>query len=97
MEVTCGTTTDTINVSYNALPTVNLSYDTLCQGETLTLDATSSNATYLWQDNSTNPSFTVTQQGTYWVEETNNCGITTDTINVSYHPLLTVNLSNDTL
>ena len=99
VEVTnnCGTTTDTINVSYNALPTVNLSNDTLCQGETLTLDAASSNATYLWQDNSTNPSFTVTQQGTYWVEVTNNCGTTTDTINVSYHPLLTVNLSNDTL
>ena len=78
--------------------TFNLVNDTtLCQGETLTLDATSSNAAYLWQDNSTNPSFTVTQQGTYWVEVTNNCGTTTDTINVSYNALPTVNLSNDTL
>ena len=53
---------------------------TLCQGETLTLNATTSNASYLWQDNSTNPSFNVTQKGTYWVEVTlNNC-VTTDSI-----------------
>ena len=78
--------------------TLNLGNNTtLCQGESLTLDATNSNATYLWQDNSTNPTFTVTQQGSYWVEVTNNCGTTTDTINVSYNPLPTVSLSNDTL
>src|SRR5690606_15424578 len=77
--------------------TLNLGNDTaLCQGETLTLYATTANATYLWQDNSTNPTFNVTQQGTYWVQVTNNCGTTTDTINVSYNPIPTVNLGNDT-
>jgi len=93
----CGTTIDTINVNYNSLPTVDLSNDTtLCQGETLTLDATTSNAIYLWQDNSTNPTFTVTQQGTHWVEVTVNKCSTTDTINVSYNPLPTIDLGNDT-
>ena len=42
--------------------------------------------------------FHITQQGTYWVEGRITNGTTTDTINVKfYHPLLTVNLSNDTL
>ncbi len=60
------------------LPTVNLGNDTtLCQGETMLLDATTLNATYLWQNNSTTPTFSVTQQGTYWVDVTvNNCTLT---------------------
>lgn len=50
---------------------------TLCQGETLILVATTPNTTYLWQDNSTNPTFSVTQQGTYWVQAIeNNCTVT---------------------
>ncbi|MCW8898593.1 MAG: gliding motility-associated C-terminal domain-containing protein, partial [Flavobacteriales bacterium] len=71
----CGSSTDTININYNPLPIVYLGNDTtLCQGETLLLDATLPNATYLWQDNTTNPTFNVTQQGVYWVQVTvNNC------------------------
>jgi gliding motility-associated-like protein len=93
----CGTTADSINVSFNPIPSVNMGNDTtLCQGEALTLDATIANATYLWQDNSTNPTFNVTQQGTYWVQVTNNCGTTTDTINISLNPIPTVNLGKDT-
>ena len=95
----CGSTvTDTINVVYTPLPAVQLGNDTtLCQGEPLTLDATTSAATYLWQDNSTNPTFTVTLQGTYWVELTDSCGSTViDTMNVDYDPLPAVQLGNDT-
>ena len=98
IEVTnsCGSSFDTINVSYNS-PTINLGNDTtLCQGETLTLDVTTPNATYLWQDNSTNSTFNVAKQGTYWVEVTNSCGSSFDTINVSYNPLLNIDLGNDT-
>ena len=93
----CISTTDTINVNYNPAPTINLGNDTtLCQGETLALDATTLNATYLWQDNSTNPTFNVNQQGTYWVEVTvNNCN-SSDTIQVNYTPSPTINLGNDT-
>ena len=60
---------------------LNLGNDTtLCQGETLVLDATNVNATYLWHDNSSSPTYNVSQQGTYWVQITvNNCS-TTDTI-----------------
>ncbi|MCW8898750.1 MAG: hypothetical protein OQJ96_13190, partial [Flavobacteriales bacterium] len=69
------TTTDVINITYNPSPSINLGNDTtLCQGEILLLDATLPNATYLWQDNTTNPTFNVTQQGVYWVQVTNSCG-----------------------
>jgi len=91
------TSIDTIIVSYLLLPTLDLGNDTtLCQGETLTLNATTANATYLWQDNSANPTFNVNQQGTYWVEVTvNNC-IKTDTIILSYNPLPILDFGNDT-
>ena len=68
----------------NTSSTINLGNDTtLCQGGTLALDATTLNATYLWQDNSTNPTFNVNQQGTYWVQVTvNNCN-SSDTISIN--------------
>lgn len=40
---------------------------TLCSGESLLLDATLPNTTYLWQDGSTNPTFLATSGGTYTV------------------------------
>ena len=77
------------------LPTISLGINTsLCEGETLTLDATTSNAVYLWQDNSTNSTFNVSQQGTYWVQVTNNCGSSFDTIIVNYTPLPSVSVAS---
>jgi gliding motility-associated-like protein len=90
-------TSDTINVNFNPLPTVNVGNDTtLCQGDALTLNATTNNATYLWQNNTTSPTFNVSQQGTYWVQVTQNNCTTSDTINVNFNPLPTVNVGNDT-
>jgi gliding motility-associated-like protein len=88
--------TDTINVTFNPSPIVDIGNDTvLCLGQPLTLNATTSNATYLWQDNSTNPTFNVNQQGSYWVEVTvNNCS-TNDTIVVTYYNPI-INLGLDT-
>ena len=89
--------TDTINVSYVPWPVVNLGPDTtLCQGEILLLDASTTNATYEWQNSSTNPVFTVNSPATYWVKVTvNNCS-SFDSINVSYTPLPVVDIGNDT-
>lgn len=93
----CGTATDTITVTYATLPTVNLGNDTtLCPGATLPLNASQPNATYSWQDNSTNATFDVTQQGAYWVQVTDQCGSATDTINVAYAALPAADLGNDT-
>jgi PKD repeat protein len=88
--------TDTVTgCSYNAsinitdsisgqLPAVNFGADTiLCTGETLLLDATSTNATYTWQDGSSAAQYTVTQSGTYWVYVASGCRNATDTITVT--------------
>ena len=65
------------------VPVINLGEDiSLCDGKTVTLDATSEEATYLWQDNSTAAAYSVEQQGEYWVEVTNMCGVSLDTITV---------------
>ncbi|MEZ4824827.1 MAG: gliding motility-associated C-terminal domain-containing protein [Bacteroidia bacterium] len=42
----------------------------LCAGDTLILDAGNDKDSYLWQDGSTSPTFTVTRGGTYWVRST---------------------------
>lgn len=55
---------------------------TVCNGQGLVLDATTPEATYLWQDSSTGPSFMVSESGEYWVEVTTDCGVVTDTIEV---------------
>ena len=90
-------TTDSIIVYYNQLPKANLGNDTtICQGETLTLDVSAKDATYLWQDNSTNSSFIVKQPGLYWVKVTiNNCS-NTDSIIVGYYSLPIIFSSYDT-
>jgi hypothetical protein len=81
----------------NFTPT-NLGHDTtLCNGTMMTLNASNSNATYLWQDGSTSPTYTVTTPGTYWVKVTNNCGVFSDTVNISYAPAPIVKLGNDTM
>jgi len=94
----CGTVPDTINIIYNTVPTVNLGNDTtLCQGQSTTLNASGFNDSYLWSDGSTNSSFNVTQQGTYWAEVTNNCGVASDTVKVNFNTLPALGLGNDTL
>ena len=94
----CGTSRDSIVVSYTPLPIVNLGNDTtLCNGQSLLLDATLSNVSYAWQDNATTSTFNVSQQGVYWVDVTNKCGTTRDSIVISYTPLPVVDLGNDTV
>jgi len=79
------------------LPTVNLGNDTvICDGEILTLDATGQNATYLWQDNSTNSTYDVINVGDYSViiTDSNGC-INSDTIHVALNLLPYIDLGND--
>ena len=40
----------------------------ICDGEDLFLDATTANATYLWNEGSTGATLVVNQEGTYWVD-----------------------------
>lgn len=78
---TCETISDTILVNVLSVPVIDLGPDNfLCPGQTVNLNANSPNSTYQWQNNSTNSMFSVGQPGTYWVNVTNNCGTTSDTI-----------------
>jgi len=79
------TANDTAHLGVLPLTGIFSAHDTsLCTGQTLLLDATSKNATYRWQDGSSQPEFNVTQPGTYSVEVTSACGDTRDSIMVSY-------------
>ncbi len=90
-------TRDSIVVNYKPSPVVNLGNDTtFCDNSPFTLIASISGATYLWQDNSTLSTFTVTQTGIYWVDVTVNGCTTRDSITVNYFTPPTVNLGNDT-
>tara|TARA_R110001592_G_scaffold304246_1_gene576708 strand:- start:44 stop:1372 length:1329 start_codon:yes stop_codon:yes gene_type:complete len=84
--VTCNgdsTVSDTINVTLISPPFFSLKNDTIiCIGEEITLDATTTNATYLWQNYSKNSFFNVTNSGEYIVEVTVDSCITTYSINV---------------
>lgn len=79
------TDTDDVTVTIGSFPSVNLGNDTvLCPNTSITLNATHPLATsYLWQDNSTNPTYTVNQSGWYKVSVSNDCGTVTDSILIS--------------
>jgi gliding motility-associated-like protein len=87
---------DTIAVLYNAVPSVNLGNDTtLCEGQSYLLDATTGNATYLWQDASAGPSLAALQQGIYWVQVTVDGCTGADTVSVIVTQLALVDLGID--
>lgn len=95
----CGTFRDTVIVNTDDTPDINLGNDTtFCQGDTLTLDATSSNATYVWQDNSGLPTFSTPNGGIYFVRVENSCGVDRDTILLSVTtPPPAFSMGNDTV
>ncbi len=69
------TATAVLNIQVLPKPIVNLGPDTaICRGDYFVLNVERPNATYLWQDFSTQPSFPVNDFGVYWVEVTEgNC------------------------
>lgn len=79
-----------------AAPTVGIGNDTsICMGDSLILDAQNSGNVYLWNDNSTNQTLTVSAGGSYYVVVTNNNNCSTnDTINITLNNLPIVNLGD---
>jgi len=92
----CAERIDEIEVEFVPVPTVNLGNDTsLCPDETLLLDATFPDATYLWQDGSTQAFFNVTEAGTYSVTVSNDCTSETHSVDIAYFDDFTVDLGTD--
>ncbi|MBL7707412.1 MAG: right-handed parallel beta-helix repeat-containing protein [Taibaiella sp.] len=93
------TTADTINITIDPIPTVNLGNDTtICAGDNLILDAGNAGATYAWDNSSTGQTRTVNATGTYYVQAyfNQNCKAY-DTVLVTVSPLPLVDLGADTV
>src|SRR3989339_563435 len=79
-------------VSIRVLPhpqdVINLGSDrVVCEGVSVSLDATVQGATnYLWSNGDVTQTTVINQTGTYWVRVTNICGIWSDTIDVLVRP-----------
>jgi gliding motility-associated-like protein len=83
-----------VNVNVLHLPQINLGNDTaFCIGEQLVLNAGEGFLTYLWNNNSTENSLTVTDTGMYWVAVGNDCGIVIDTLIITdIYPIPVIDL-----
>jgi gliding motility-associated-like protein len=85
----CGTTIDAINVDFIQPIDLELGGDLLlCAGSSIVLDATQAQdySTYLWQDGSTDPTFTVTESGIYSVVVDNGCDVQNDQVEITFVP-----------
>lgn len=88
---------DAVTLTINPYPVVDLGPDTtLCDGDSVLLDVSGGNQTYLWSDNSTGGTLMVDVQGTYWVNVDDNGCVSSDTIDVSFVALPLVDLGPDT-
>ncbi len=75
---------------------VELGEDTsLCEDEFIELNATTTDATYLWDNGSASAVRAVQHQGEYWVEVVLDGCRASDTVIVSYNPIPTMNLGDD--
>mgnify|MGYP006165455099 CR=1 FL=1 len=89
---------DTINVTINTSPTVNIGDTAFRCGNSpaYTFDATTANATYRWNNNSTNATLSATAQGDYWVDVTVNGCTTRDSAFLAVATQVLVDLGADT-
>jgi gliding motility-associated-like protein len=67
----------------------------ICSGFTVVLDAGAGYDFYMWQDGSTNQTFTASEGGLYSVSVSSLCGIATDSIVITEMPLPYVTLGPD--
>jgi hypothetical protein len=90
---------DQVNVTINPLPVIELGNNqTLCHGQTTTLDAGSFTGTYKWSDNSTGRYLQIGSSGNYAVTLTNGLGCSaTDQVTVTIRPDLGLELGEDRL
>jgi len=98
MDACGGFVTDSVTIEVLEMPEFELGNDTtLCGGDSLVL-APGNFATYIWQDGSTEPTYTVTQPGTYYVQVSAASGCSTaDQIVVDFYPEINLSLGNDTI
>lgn len=73
--------TDTINVEVITEPIINLGNDaSLCEGDKVVLNASFPYSEFYWNTGSVEPTITATEKGVYYVTVINDCGASTDSI-----------------
>ncbi|WP_164875621.1 T9SS type B sorting domain-containing protein [Apibacter sp. HY039] len=88
---------DSVKVTVNALPVVNLGADrSICQGSSTSLDAGNLGSTYLWSTGATTQTIEVSRAGTYSVivTDANGCQGKGE-IKISINPQLSIDLGAD--
>lgn len=89
---------DQVDLIFDPVPSINFGNDTtLCKGIPLFLDATTPNATYVWQDGTTNAYYFITDPGTYSVNVQVGACIGRDTIVIDQQEQPVVELGEDTI
>jgi gliding motility-associated-like protein len=88
--------TDTININHITQPP--LGNDTsLCMGSQLILNAANNGSNYIWNTGAVTQTITAATSGTYWVVASIGTCSQTDTVNVTFIPVPSVNLGRDTI
>ena len=89
----CGPVRDTIVIQFETKPTVQLGPDTnFCLTHGLPLEYNWPGSVYNWSTGDTSSSTLATTTGTYWLDVTNLCGTTRDSITLVGKPPPTVTL-----
>ncbi|MDB5257986.1 MAG: hypothetical protein JWM14_2681 [Chitinophagaceae bacterium] len=94
----CGSASASVNVKVDqGLPSFSLGPDFfICPNASKTLSTNVDGTAYLWNDNSTLSSLTINGPGLYWLQITNTCGTSRDSIVATTQPALYANLPADT-
>jgi gliding motility-associated-like protein len=83
---------DTIAITLDLLPEINLGNDTIfCTQTQHIISPTNTGGTisnFVWQDNSTGNSLITSNSGNYWLQASNSCGVSIDSINLTLFQLI---------
>jgi gliding motility-associated-like protein len=77
--------TSTINISERKLQVELGDNRSVCEGEEILLDATTTGVQYLWQDGSSNATLHATTSGIYWVRVSQSACNASDTLMINFH------------
>lgn len=92
----CDTSIDSILLTPIGPPSVDLGPDReFCQGTQVVLDAGFGQPGFQWSNGATTQTITVNQPGVYWVSVVNQCFSASDTIELFYIPVASVNAGPD--
>jgi gliding motility-associated-like protein len=80
----CATYGDSFQVLSDSAPDIKLPKEmVLCEGDVVTLDATTVNSVYQWSTGSISSSISATDSGIYTVKASNQCGVDSMTIHIT--------------